>query len=202
MIDDVLPHITNKLDFFEMNMFWHFLSPYCVLSSWSGLRDIMLVRKTLTEGSHDKLGMTLAKSQIGGETLTVHHITKYCQWKLHPCLYRLQRYQILESLHVLVLVGIWHQLELVRAAREERLNMPALERERARKMEMWMLKETQTRKTPCPSIPEAPARFKLLDGVATLEAMEYYRPLPQISLGHTPLGYKVRIFSIDLITRY
>ena len=84
------------------------------------------------------------------------------------------------------------QLEQIRAAREERLTSGVGDEEGEEDGDVDVEGEG-----PMPKYPRGTLRFKLSDGVTTLEAMEY-RPLPKISLGPTPLGYKVRIFSIDL----
>ena len=78
------------------------------------------------------------------------------------------------------------QLEQVRAAREERLMSGVGDEEGEEDGDVDVEGEG-----PMPKYPRGTLRFKLSDGVTTLEAMEY-RPLPQISLGRTPLGYKVR----------
>jgi len=80
------------------------------------------------------------------------------------------------------------QLEQVRAAREERLTSGIGDEEGEEDGDVDVEGEG-----PMPKYPRATLRFQLSDGVTTLEAMEY-RPLPQLSLGPTPLGYKVRIF--------
>ncbi|KAJ7158640.1 hypothetical protein C8R46DRAFT_1290409 [Mycena filopes] len=43
---------------------------------------------------------------------------------------------------------------------------------------------------PVPNYPRGMLRFELSDGVSTLSAIEY-RPLPELTLGVTPLGYKM-----------
>ena len=80
------------------------------------------------------------------------------------------------------------QLDQVRAARKERLISGVGNEEGEEEGDIDVEGEG-----PMPKYPKATLRFKLSDGVTTLEAMEY-RPLPQISLGPTPLGYKVKIF--------
>ena len=80
------------------------------------------------------------------------------------------------------------QLEQVRAAREERLMSGVGNEEGEEEGDVDVEGEG-----PMPKYPRSTLRFKLSDGVTTLEAMEY-RSLPQISLGPTPLGYKVSIF--------
>lgn len=84
------------------------------------------------------------------------------------------------------------QLEQVRAAREERLMAGVGDEEGEEDGDVDVEGEG-----PMPKYPRGTLRFKLSDGVTTLRAMEY-RPLPQISLGPTPLGYKVKILSIDI----
>lgn len=84
------------------------------------------------------------------------------------------------------------QLEQVRAAREERLMAGVGDEEGEEDGDVDVEGEG-----PMPKYPRGALRFKLSDGVTTLKAIEY-RSLPQISLGPTPLGYKVRIFSINL----
>lgn len=44
---------------------------------------------------------------------------------------------------------------------------------------------------PVPNYPRSMLRFELSDGATPLPAIEY-RPLPELTLGVTPLGYKVR----------
>ena len=84
------------------------------------------------------------------------------------------------------------QLEQVRAAREERIMAGVGDEEGEEDGDVDVEGEG-----PMPKYPRGTLRFKLSDGVTTLRAMEY-RPLPQISLGPTPLGYKVKILSIDI----
>ncbi|KAG2347786.1 hypothetical protein BDR05DRAFT_875381 [Suillus weaverae] len=45
---------------------------------------------------------------------------------------------------------------------------------------------------PVPKYPRGMLRLELSDGLTTVEAVEY-RSIPQLELGVTPLGYKVRI---------
>ncbi|KAG1747234.1 uncharacterized protein EDB91DRAFT_1235965 [Suillus paluster] len=45
---------------------------------------------------------------------------------------------------------------------------------------------------PVPKYPRAILRLELTDGFTTVEAVEY-RSIPQLELGVTPLGYKVRV---------
>ena len=88
------------------------------------------------------------------------------------------------------------QLEQVRAAREERIMSGVGNEEAEEDGDVEVEGEG-----PMPKYPRGTLRLKLSDGVTTLEAMEY-RPLPQISLGPTPLGAKVKgSFCADL-TRY
>ena len=85
------------------------------------------------------------------------------------------------------------QLEQVRAAREEHMmsDMGGEEGEEDGDVDI-------EGEGPMPKYPRGSLRLRLSDGVTKLEAMEY-RPLPQISLGPTPLGYKVSIFAVGLI---
>jgi RecQ-mediated genome instability protein 1 len=55
---------------------------------------------------------------------------------------------------------------------------------------------------PIPKYPRSMLRFELSDGATTLQAMEY-RPLPEIQLGVTPLGYKVcsRLSSVAMTVK-
>ena len=87
------------------------------------------------------------------------------------------------------------QLEQVRAAREERIVSGIGDEEGEENGDVEIEGEG-----PMPKYPRGTLRLRLSDGVTMLEAMEY-RHLPQISLGPTPLGYKVRVFAIDL-TQY
>lgn len=48
---------------------------------------------------------------------------------------------------------------------------------------------------PVPNYPRSMLSFEISDGAVTLKAMEY-RSLPQMKLGATPLGYKVRCHRI------
>ena len=84
------------------------------------------------------------------------------------------------------------QLEQVRAAREERFAAGVGDEEGEEDGDVDVEGEG-----PMPKYPRGILRFKLSDGHTTLEAMEY-RHMPQISLGPTPLGYKVRIFPVYL----
>lgn len=88
-----------------------------------------------------------------------------------------------------------HQLEQVRAAREEHMMSDLAVEEGEEDGDVDIEGEG-----PMPKYPRGSLRLRLSDGVTKLEAMEY-RPLPQISLGPTPLGYKVRFFAIGL-TQY
>jgi RecQ mediated genome instability protein len=88
------------------------------------------------------------------------------------------------------------QLEQVRAAREERLMAGVGDEEGEEDGDVDVEGEG-----PMPKYPRGTLRLKLSDGATTLEAMEY-RPLPQISLGPTPLGYKVRISLSRHLRRY
>ena len=45
---------------------------------------------------------------------------------------------------------------------------------------------------PVPKYPRGMLRLELSDGFTTVEAVEY-RSIPQLELGITPLGYKVRV---------
>ena len=45
---------------------------------------------------------------------------------------------------------------------------------------------------PVPKYPRSMLRFQLSDGATVLEAIEY-RKIPELELGVTPLGYKVRL---------
>ena len=87
-----------------------------------------------------------------------------------------------------------YQLEQVRAAREEHM-LSGVDKEGDEDGDVDIEGEG-----PMPKYPRGSLRLRLSDGVTKLEAMEY-RPLPQISLGPTPLGYKVRPFVI-LLTQY
>ena len=84
-----------------------------------------------------------------------------------------------------------YQLEQVRAAREEHILSGDVYEEGEEDGDVDIEGEG-----PMPKYPRGSLRLRLSDGVTKLEAMEY-RPLPQISLGSTPLGYKVRIFALD-----
>jgi hypothetical protein len=82
-----------------------------------------------------------------------------------------------------------YQLEQVRAAREEHILSGFEDKEGEEDGDVDIEGEG-----PMPKYPRGSLRLRLSDGVTKLEAMEY-RPLPQISLGPTPLGYKVRFFA-------
>ena len=84
------------------------------------------------------------------------------------------------------------QLEQVRAAREERLLSGVGNEEGEEDGDVDIEGEG-----PMPKYPKGTLRFQLSDGVTILEAMEY-RPLPEITLGPTPLGYKVMLFLAEL----
>ncbi|KDR78871.1 hypothetical protein GALMADRAFT_137857 [Galerina marginata CBS 339.88] len=79
------------------------------------------------------------------------------------------------------------QLEQVRAAREERLlaGVGDVEGEEDGDVEV-------EGEGPMPKYPRGTLRFQLSDGATILEAMEY-RPIPQIILGTTPLGFKLQL---------
>ena len=85
-----------------------------------------------------------------------------------------------------------YQLEQVRAAREEHMLYGMGDQEGEEDGDV-----DNEGEGPMPQYPRGSLRLRLSDGVTKLEAMEY-RPLPQVSLGITPLGYKVRIFAIGL----
>jgi RecQ-mediated genome instability protein 1 len=80
-----------------------------------------------------------------------------------------------------------YQLEQVRAAREEHILSGSGDKEGEEDGDVDIEGEG-----PMPKYPRGSLRLRLSDGVTKLEAMEY-RPLPQISLGPTPLGYKLQL---------
>jgi RecQ-mediated genome instability protein 1 len=77
-------------------------------------------------------------------------------------------------------------LEQVRVARAERLAAGADEGDGEDEADLEVDGEG-----PVPNYPRSMLRFELSDGATTLSAIEY-RPLPELVLGVTPLGYKVR----------
>lgn len=79
------------------------------------------------------------------------------------------------------------QLEQTRAAREERIRAGVgnIEGEEDGDVEV-------EGEGPMPKYPRGTLRFELTDGKTFIDAMEY-RPLPQLTLGITELGYKVSL---------
>lgn len=79
------------------------------------------------------------------------------------------------------------QLEQVRVAREERTKagIGNIEGEEDGDVEV-------EGEGPMPKYPRGTLRFRLSDGQTIINAMEY-RPLPQLTLGNTELGYKVNL---------
>jgi len=80
------------------------------------------------------------------------------------------------------------KLEEVRAAREERLAAGVGIEEGEDDGDPEVLGEG-----PLPKYPRGMLRFELFDGTTVLAAMEY-RPIPELNLATTPLGYKVWAF--------
>jgi len=78
------------------------------------------------------------------------------------------------------------QIEQIRAAREERLQAGVGDVEGEEDGDVEVEGEG-----PMPKYPRGTLCFRLSDGATTIEAIEY-RTIPQLSLGVTPLGYKVR----------
>jgi RecQ mediated genome instability protein len=94
---------------------------------------------------------------------------------------------VLVQIKALTDVGISaFKLEEVRKAREERLQS-GLGTEEDGEDEGDIELEGEG---PMPKYPRGTLMFELYDGTTTLKAMEY-KPLPQLSLLTTPLGYKV-----------
>ncbi|KII85048.1 hypothetical protein PLICRDRAFT_116789 [Plicaturopsis crispa FD-325 SS-3] len=53
----------------------------------------------------------------------------------------------------------------------------------------------QEEEGPIPRYPRSMLRLEISDGTTTMRAMEY-RKLPELELGETPLGYKVRVYPL------
>ncbi|KAF9525640.1 hypothetical protein CPB83DRAFT_795942, partial [Crepidotus variabilis] len=79
------------------------------------------------------------------------------------------------------------QLEQVRAAREERILAGIGDEEGEEDGDVEVEGEG-----PMPKYPRGTLHFQLSDGATVFEGMEY-RPLPQILLGTTKLGYKIQL---------
>lgn len=77
------------------------------------------------------------------------------------------------------------QLEQTRAAREERMKAGEGNVEGDEEGDVEVEGEG-----PMPKYPRGTLRFQLSDGATVFDAMEY-RPLPALTLGNTPLGFKV-----------
>lgn len=84
------------------------------------------------------------------------------------------------------------QLEQIRAAREERVLAGIGDEEGEEDGDIEVDGEG-----PMPKYPRRTLHFQVSDGATIFEAMEY-RPLPQLGLGSTKLGYKAIFFSHTL----
>jgi len=80
------------------------------------------------------------------------------------------------------------QLEQIRAAREERILAGVGDEENEEDGDIEVEGEG-----PMPKYPRGTLHFQVSDGAIIFEAMEY-RPIPQLGLGTTKLGYKVMSF--------
>ncbi|KAJ3515428.1 hypothetical protein NLJ89_g1768 [Agrocybe chaxingu] len=79
------------------------------------------------------------------------------------------------------------QLDQIRVAREERMEEGVGNEEGEEDGDVEVEGEG-----PMPKYPRGTLRFLLSDGVTKLDAIEY-RPFPQLSLGTTPLGFKLQL---------
>lgn len=78
-----------------------------------------------------------------------------------------------------------YQLDQIRAAREERMRLGQTDEDGEDEGDLEVEGEG-----PMPKYPRGMLKFELSDGTTTLRAIEY-RSIPEISLGKTPLGFKM-----------
>lgn len=78
-----------------------------------------------------------------------------------------------------------YQLEQIRAAREERIRLGQTDSDDEGEADLEVEGEG-----PMPKYPRGMLRFDLSDGATRFNAIEY-RPLPELVLGKTELGFKV-----------
>lgn len=86
-----------------------------------------------------------------------------------------------------------YQLEQIRATREERMRLGQTEDGGEDEADLEVEGEG-----PVPRYPRGMLRFDLSDGSTTINAIEF-RPIPEIILGQTQLGYKVLFYILALI---